>query len=104
ELLSEQSIKASVVDVYILKPLNKESLLNEIKGVKKIVTLEEHLLNGGFGSIIAEMIVDEGLQISLKRCGVNDKYYYAYGGRENIQKLCGLDQDSIVKNIVSWLT
>lgn len=49
-----------------------------------ITTVEEHLLAGGFGSIVAEYLVDHGLNIPLKRIGIDDEYFYKYGKREDI--------------------
>lgn len=101
--LAEQSVNAGVVDLYRLKPINEELLLQNIEQSERVVTLEEHLLNGGMGSSVAEVLVDNGKTIPLKRFGIRDKYYYAYGGRNNIQSLCGLDADSITQAILEWL-
>ena len=62
-----------------------------------IVSLEEHLLDGGMGSILAEIIADERLPVTLKRVGL-DRYVYAYG-RKNIQRICAIDEESIVKAV-----
>jgi len=101
--LTQKSIDAGVLEIYRLKPLNTELLLEYITQAKRLVTLEEHLLSGGFGSAIAEILVDNAKSIPLKRIGINDKYYYAYGGRRNIQSLCGLDVDSVTKTILEWI-
>lgn len=100
--LTNYSIDAGVVDLYRLKPVNVELLLETIGEPKGLVTLEEHLLAGGLGSIIAEILLDNDKTIPLKRIGVQDKYYYAYGGRNHIQRLCGLDRDSIIKTLLEW--
>ena len=101
--LAAQSLSVGVIDLYRLKPINEELLLQSIKQSKKIVTLEEHLLAGGMGSAVAEILVDHGQNMPLKRIGIRDKYYYAYGGRKNIQSLCGLDVASVTKTILEWL-
>ena len=101
--LEEHSINAGIIDLYRLKPINEELLLANIKESKRIVTLEEHLITGGIGSAIAEILADNGKTLPLKRIAIQDKYYYAYGGRNNIQSLCGLDTDSVTKTILEWL-
>lgn len=101
--LKEYSLDVGVIDFYRLKPVNERLLLEMLKKVKKIVTLEEHLLIGGLGSTIAEILADNKKTILLKRLGIQDKYYYAYGGRGNIQSLCGLDLENIVKTILEWV-
>lgn len=103
EKLENHDIHAGVIDLYRLKPINTELLLTEITMSKKIVTLEEHLLEGGMGSAIAEILVDHGKSISLKRFGIPGKYLYAYGGREHIQAVCGIDVESVTHAIIEWL-
>ena len=85
-----------VIDLFRLKPIGEE-FKKVIAKYKTIVSLEEHLLDGGMGSIIAEIIADERLPIILKRFGLS-RYVYAYG-RKNIQKLCGIDEDSVTSAI-----
>lgn len=101
--LAEHSVDTGVIDLYKLKPINEKLLLNSIGKAKRLVTLEEHLLIGGLGSAIVEVLADNEKTLPLKRIGIQDKYYYAYGGRNNIQSLCGLDADSITKTILEWV-
>ena len=89
-----------VVDLYRLKPLNKEELMESLeKNYKKVVTLEEHLLAGGLGSMISEVITDRNSRLKLSRVGIDDRYVYYYG-RENIQKELGLSSEDIIKSIL----
>ena len=99
-ILEKYSIKVAVVDLYRLKPINVKTLLKFIEQSEKIVTLEEHLINGGLGSIIAEVLVDNNVTIPLKRIAIPDKYCYTYGGRECIRKTIGLDTNGVVKTIL----
>lgn len=101
--LAEYSVDVGVIDLYRLKPINEKLLLRCIEQSKRIVTLEEHLITGGIGSTIAEILADHGKNIPLKRIGIRDKYYYAYGGRNNIQSICGLDVDNVTNTILEWI-
>ena len=101
--LQEAGINAGVIDLYRIKPIDQELLLASLKQVKRIVTLEEHLLTGGLGSAVLETLADSNKVIPIKRIGIQDKYLYAYGGRNNIQATCGLDADSVTKTILEWL-
>ncbi len=95
--LEETGKVVGVIDVYRLKPINQE-IVRILSKYKKIVSLEEQILDGGFGSIISELITDNFLQSRLKRIGIKN-YIYCYGGRENIQKQCNIDVDSVIKEI-----
>ncbi len=101
--LEEQSIYAGVIDLYRLKPLNAQSLLKQIGNSEKIVTIEEHFLDGGMGSAVAEVLVDNDRAIPVKRFGIQDKYYYTYGGRSHIQSVCGLDVNTVTQAVLEWL-
>ena len=80
----------SVIDLFRLKPVNVMGLLAEVRHYGEVFTLEEHLLAGGLGSLLAEIFVDNAVEIPLRRMGAKDQFYYVYGGRKNIQKVAGL--------------
>jgi transketolase len=86
-----------VIDLYRIKPINPE-IAETFEQYKNIVSLEEHLLYGGLGSLVAELIMDKEVPVKLKRIGLKD-FIYAYGGRENIQKICGIDEQSVYKEV-----
>ena len=102
DILKKEMINVSVVDLYRLKPVNKKLLLKYINQSDKVVTLEEHLIDGGLGSIVAEVFVDNNVTKPLKRMAIPDKYCYTYGGREAIRRTIDLDTDSVVKNILKF--
>jgi len=97
KILEERGKILGVIDIYKIKPVNPE-IIKILSKYKKIISLEEHILDGGFGSIISELITDNSLQLKLKRVGLNN-YVYCYGGRENIQRYCKIDVDSVVQEI-----
>ena len=91
-----------VYDVYAL-PIN--GLDADLAECEKIITLEEHALAGGFGSAVLEVLSDAGLQIPVKRIGLDfsQGFCYQYGGREELQKACGIDKESIKMEVKQWL-
>ena len=74
-----------------------------MKQSKKIVTLEEHLIHGGLGSIVSEIVTDNSVNLPLKRIAIPDKYCYTYGGREAIRKTIGLDTNSLQPASIHFL-
>jgi transketolase len=103
ELLHGSGIDAGVVDVYRLKSLNAPALSKILKLYPRAVTLEEHFLSAGFGSIVAETMVDNGVQIPLKRIGIHDNYLFENGGRAHLHKLCGIDEESIANKVKDFM-
>ena len=98
--LSQHSIDAGIIDLYRIKPVNKELLLELVSQSKMIVTLEEHSIVGGIGSIVSEILSDAGESTPLKRIALSDTHCYEYGGREWLHSIYELDVDSIVKKIL----
>jgi transketolase len=97
--LAKSGIAASVIDLYRLKPVE----LDEEILKRPVVTLEEHFLSGGIGSIVAEVMADNNIKQPLKRFGVPDGYSFKYGGREQLHRECGLDVETITTEIIKWL-
>lgn len=98
DILKQDQNDIGLIDVYTLKPINSQ-LISFISKYKTIITLEEHFLAGGFGSILAELICDQGLSIKLKRIGVKNIHNYEYGGRDYIQNKMGIGKQNIIDAI-----
>jgi len=85
--------KYKIMDMYKI-PVNKSKFLEEIKEVKKIITLEENTRQGGIGSYLLEILSDNGIEIPILRMGLETSGGYApsynYGGREDIRKAYGM--------------
>ena len=73
ELLEEQGIKVSVINIHTIKPLDEALVVEYAKKSKKIFTLEEHSVIGGLGSAILECLSDK-VPVNLMRIGVNDRF------------------------------
>lgn len=73
EILSEHGIESTVINARFIKPLDTDLILPLAQQIGKVVTLEEGCLIGGFGSAVAEALLDDDIQVSLKRFGVPDK-------------------------------
>lgn len=95
-------VSAVVVDVYRLKPILSAELLSYLQDFDRVVTLEEHFLNGGLGSIVAEIFADNHVKTPLYRMGIPDEFVFDYGGRENIWRRFNLDAESVAEAIKTW--
>ena len=102
EELNKYSIKAQVIDVYRLKPIDTRNILRVVRRAKKVITIEEHTIRGGLGSIIAEVLTDANVFLPFKRVAIPDDLLYTYGTRENIHRELGLDRGGVVKTILGW--
>ncbi|MDP8233437.1 MAG: transketolase C-terminal domain-containing protein [Candidatus Saelkia tenebricola] len=98
--LKSHSIKAAVLDLYRIKPLNIELLLNLIDKSKIVVTLEENIIQGGIGTVISEVLAEARGDVFLKRIAIPDQHCFETGSREYMRSLYGLDVDSVVSTIL----
>ncbi len=72
EILSEHGVEATVINARFAKPLDTELILPLAQQIGKVVTLEEGCIMGGFGSAIAEAVMDAQIPASVMRLGVPD--------------------------------
>ncbi|MGK7872299.1 MAG: 1-deoxy-D-xylulose-5-phosphate synthase [Xenococcaceae cyanobacterium] len=73
EILSEHGIEVTVVNARFVKPLDTELILSLAQRIGKVVTLEEGCVMGGFGSAVAEALLDNDILVPVKRFGIPDK-------------------------------
>ncbi len=72
EILSEHGIEATVINARFVKPLDTELILPLAKKIGRVVTLEEGCVMGGFGSAVAEALLDADVVVPVKRIGIPD--------------------------------
>ncbi len=72
EILSEHGIEATVINARFAKPLDTELILPLAKKIGRVVTLEEGCVMGGFGTAVAEALLDNDVVVPVKRIGVPD--------------------------------
>jgi 1-deoxy-D-xylulose-5-phosphate synthase len=92
--LIAQGVNAKVINARFVKPLDKEWLLDVLSGFKSVLTVEENVLAGGFGSAIREML--EGFDISVYSLGVPDQFI-EHGTQPKLRSLVGLTDENIAK-------
>jgi len=72
QVLTEHGIEATVVNARFVKPLDTELIVPLAKQIKRVVTLEEGCIMGGFGSAVTEALMDHDVVVPVKRLGVPD--------------------------------
>lgn len=98
ELLSEQGIEAKVVDMYSIKPVDKEQIVQCAQS-KLVVTIEEHTIVGGLGSAVSEVLAEMGSSTKLLRLGVND-HFATVGDNEYLLRQNRLTADLIAEDVL----
>ena len=90
-------INAAVVNARFVKPLDKDLFRDLLSRVPRVITVEDHVIGGGFGSALVEFLADEGISgVSVKRLGVPDRFI-PHGTQDELRKICGFDKDAIAQ-------
>jgi transketolase len=95
KMLEEEKLCAQVINCHTIKPINKKAIIEAARKTGAVVTAEEHQINGGLGSAVAE-ILSEYCPVPMKRIGVNDSFGQS-GTAAELMKYYGLTAESIVK-------
>ncbi len=101
--LETENINVAHYDMRFAKPLDTDCLHTIFKNFKKIITIEDGTLMGGFGSAIIEFMCENAYQATVKRLGVPDKFI-EQGSQSDLYKACGFDADSIYTSIKAMVT
>lgn len=102
EKLESQGIHCEVVNMRFAKPLDKELLDDVASRFRKVVTLEENSIIGGFGSGVLEYFSEKNYKNDLLRIGLPDKFV-DHGTQEELHKMLGIDPDGIVNQVVNFI-
>jgi 1-deoxy-D-xylulose-5-phosphate synthase len=103
EILEAQGFSVGVVDARFVKPLDDHLILSEIGKTGKLLTVEEGILTGGFGSAVLELLTDRGVfNVSASRLGIPDSFI-DHGTRSELLDDCGLTPRGIADRATSML-
>jgi len=97
-ILMAEGISVEHYDMRFAAPLDNEVLHAVFKKYHKIITVEDGVLKGGFGSAAIEFMCDNNYQAEVRRLGIPD-YFVEQGTQEELIKECGFDTESIVRVI-----
>jgi 1-deoxy-D-xylulose-5-phosphate synthase len=103
ESLRLRGISAGVINARFIKPLDAGLIMAVARSTGRIVTVEENVLQGGFGSAVLELLYDNGLQdVKVKRLGVPDRYI-EQGSQAQLRNDLGIDAEGIVEAVQQFM-
>jgi 1-deoxy-D-xylulose-5-phosphate synthase len=101
--LEEKGFKATVVNARFVKPLDEQLILTLAAKCGRVLTVEENVALGGFGSAVLELLSDRGLTgIPVKRLAIPD-VFMEHGKPDILRKKYGLDEEGILKGALELL-
>jgi 1-deoxy-D-xylulose-5-phosphate synthase len=101
--LSDHGIQAGVVNARFAKPVDSRALIESAKLSKLIVTMEDHVVTGGFGTAVMETLLDADTGCPVERIGWPDRFIDHGSSIKILRQSAGLDMDSILKRVLNRL-
>ena len=101
KMLEADGINAEVINIHTIKPIDRELIVASATKTGKVVTVEEHSINGGLGSAVAEVLCEEA-PTKLLRIGVNDVFGESGPAVELLEKY-ELDAEGIYKKVKNFV-
>ena len=101
--MEDENLEIEHWDMRFVKPMDKDCLHAIFRHFEKIITIEDGVISGGFGSAVIEFMSDNGYWANVKRLGVPDAFI-DHGTQPELYKECGFDAESICKHIRSMVS
>ena len=98
EKLQNEGINIAHYDMRFVKPLDEEMLHGIFQNFENVITIEDGVIQGGFGSAIIEFMVDNGYTNKVQRLGIPDKFI-EHGTQNELWAECGYDTNGIIKAV-----
>lgn len=99
-MAAEKDVRVDVYDMIWAKPLDAELVSQIARTHKRIITVEDGVRIGGFGSAVRQWLDDNDIMIHFTQLGIPDRFIQ-HGSVPELEKICGLDPDSILNAILS---
>ena len=105
EILKGDGVDVGVLHVHTIKPFDVNGVISAIENVKAVVTVEEHIVNGGLGSAVLESCSElrPELLSKISRIGIPDKFATEYGSQGSLLKHWGITADNLVAAMMKKL-
>lgn len=101
--LSEHNIRAGVINPRFVKPLDKSAIIDSANTVKLIVSIEDNVIKGGFGSAISEILQEEKIYCAVESIGWPDEFVDHASSVNDLRESQGLDLESILARVLGAL-
>ena len=105
EILKGDGVDVGVLHVHTIKPFDVSGVISAIENVKAVVTVEEHIVNGGLGSAVLESCSELRPELlpKISRIGIPDKFATEYGSQSSLLKHWGITADNLVAAMMKKL-
>lgn len=101
KILSENNIKAEIINVPVIKPLDTETIIKSAQKTQRVITIENHSIIGGLGSAVCECL-SENYPTKVFRIGMNDEFGQS-GEAKKLMDFYGLSAEKLAEKIIGFV-
>lgn len=101
-LENDYHLGARVINMHTLKPLDEEIILRAADDTRRIITVEDHIVTGGLGSAVADVLAERGRACAFRKLGLHG--FSAIGFHEDLLSINGVDQNAIVDEAIKMMS
>lgn len=99
EKMAGEKVSVEVINARFVKPIDSALILNTARAFKKIIIVEENVLQGGFGSAVLEMLAEKSVSnVKIKRLGIPDEFV-EHATQAQLRHKYGIDEEGIIRAI-----
>lgn len=101
-MLETDGLSVRVIDMHTIKPIDKEAIIKAARETGNILTVEDHNVLGGLGSIVADVLMEAGVFAKLHKVGIPD-HFVEYGTPEELYPHYGFDSKGIRNSVLEMM-
>ena len=103
QTLADAGVSAAVINARFVKPLDTATILSLAERIGKVITIEDGVIMGGFGSAVLEALAGAGLKdVQIRNLGIPDEFI-EHGDVQHLYALCQCDADAVVRTAQAML-
>ncbi|MGI6412473.1 MAG: 1-deoxy-D-xylulose-5-phosphate synthase [Syntrophomonadaceae bacterium] len=99
-LLTEKDVSAELIDARFIKPLDRDAIVSAGQRFKRLVTIEDNCLEGGFGGAVLELLADNAINNEVLRIGIPDEFI-EHGKADILFHYLDMDAESVAERIIN---
>jgi 1-deoxy-D-xylulose-5-phosphate synthase len=101
--LAKEGLSIRVINARFVKPLDEQLIVETVSAIKKVVTIEENVLHGGFGTAVLALLAEKGISgVEVKRLGIPDAFV-KHATQAEQRREYDLDEEGIIRTIRGML-
>lgn len=97
KLLEKDGVSAEIISLPSIRPLERKKIVESLTKTGRAITVEEHSQHGGIGSLVSEIIAEEGIECRLKRLGFPEGQFAVSGPRNEMREHIGINAASVAR-------